>query len=59
MRVQLKVITMIMYAKIRQMYFRENLPIQEIAPRTSLSRNTIKKWLHAATGTEVKYRRNP
>jgi DNA-binding transcriptional regulator LsrR (DeoR family) len=50
---------MIMYAKIRQMYFRENLPIQEIAPRTSLSRNTIKKWLHAATGTEVKYRRNP
>jgi len=48
---------MVMNAKIRRMYFRENLPINEIARRTSLSRNTIKKWLNAPEGAEVKYRR--
>lgn len=48
---------MVMYAKIRRMYFRENLPISEIARRTSLSRNTVKKWLHAPDGTDVHYRR--
>jgi transposase len=36
---------MAMYAKIRRMYFREHLTISEIQRRTSLSRNTIKKWL--------------
>ena len=36
---------MVMYAKIRRMYFREHLTISEIQRRTSLSRNTIKKWL--------------
>ena len=36
---------MAMYAKIRRMYFREHLTINEIKRRTSLSRNTIKKWL--------------
>jgi len=39
------VITMVIYAKIRRMYFREHLAISEIQRRTSLSRNTIKKWL--------------
>ncbi len=48
---------MIMYAKIRRMYFREKLSINEIARRTSLSRNTIKKWLRAAEGSEPQYRR--
>jgi len=48
---------MIMYAKIRRMYFREQLSISDIQRRTSLSRNTIKKWLHTETGIEVKYRR--
>ncbi len=38
-------ITMVMYAKIRRMHFREHLTISEIQRRTSLSRNTIKKWL--------------
>ena len=51
------VITMIMYAKIQRMYFREKLSINEIARRTSLSRNTIKKWLRAAEGSEPQYRR--
>ena len=36
---------MAMYAKIRRMYFREHLTVSEIQRRTSLSRNTIKKWL--------------
>ncbi len=36
---------MAMYAKIRRMHFREHLTISEIRRRTSLSRNTIKKWL--------------
>ncbi len=39
---------MVMYAKIRRMYFREHLSINEIKRRTSLSRNTIKKWLKDA-----------
>jgi DNA invertase Pin-like site-specific DNA recombinase len=41
------VITMVMYAKVRRMFFREHVSISEIGRRTSLSRNTIKKWLRA------------
>lgn len=37
-------ITMVMVGKIRRMYFRERLSISEIVRRTSLSRNTVKKW---------------
>jgi transcriptional regulator with XRE-family HTH domain len=48
---------MVMYAKIRRMFFREHLSISEIARRTTLSRNTIKKWLKASDVTEPKYRR--
>ena len=48
---------MVMYAKIRRMYFRENLPISEIARRTRLSRSTVKKWLHAPDGVDIHYRR--
>ena len=36
---------MAMIAKIKRMYFREKLSVSEIGRRTSLSRNTIKKWL--------------
>jgi transposase len=50
---------MVMYAKIRRMFFREHLSISEIARRTTLTRNTIKKWLKAADGSEPKYRRPP
>ena len=46
---------MAMYAKIRRMYFREHLTISEIQRRTSLSRNTIKKWFKE-TG-EPRYQR--
>lgn len=49
---------MAMLGKIRRMYFREKLPVSEIARRTSLSRNTIKKWLRSPEGAEPKYRRH-
>ena len=48
---------MVMYAKIRRMYYREHLSINEIQRRTSLSRNTIKKWLKAPSDGAVKYQR--
>jgi transposase len=34
---------------IRRMALREKLPIREIARRTGMSRNTIKKYLNAGT----------
>ncbi len=49
---------MVMYAKIRRMYFREKQSLSAIASKTSLSRNTIKKWLRARDGSETKCRRN-
>jgi len=53
------VITMIMYAKIRRMYFRDKLSISEIATKTSLSWNTVKKWIGTVQSSDVKYRRKP
>ncbi len=50
-------ITMAMKGKIRAMHLREGKSISEIARRTSLSRNTIKKWLKEPTETAPKYRR--
>jgi len=50
---------MIMYAKIRRMYFRDKLSISEIARRTSLSWNTVKRWLTEPADKEIKYRRSP
>ena len=48
---------MVIYAKIRRMFFREHLSISEIGRRTSLSRNTIKKWLQEPDGAVTKYQR--
>ncbi len=50
-------ITMVIYAKIRRMFYREHLTISDIQRRTSLSRNTIKKWLQEPSGSEPKYQR--
>jgi transposase len=36
-----------MIGKIRRMYLRDKMSLHEIAKRTSLSRNTIRKWLRA------------
>ena len=50
---------MAIYAKIRRLHVRDKLSISEIARRTSLSRNTIRKWLRADDGTDIQYRRTP
>ena len=39
------VITVSMLAKIRRMHFRDGIPLRDIARRTGLSRNTIRRWL--------------
>ncbi|MBU9597651.1 IS21 family transposase [Burkholderia multivorans] len=44
-----------MLAKIRRMYFREKVPLREIARRTGLSRNTIRTWLRQPDAAEPKY----
>jgi len=38
-------ITMEMLGKVRRMYLRDKLSLHEIAKRTGLSRNTVRKWL--------------
>ncbi len=38
-------ITMEMFGKIRRMYWRDKLSLHEIARRTGLSRNTLRRWL--------------
>jgi transposase len=50
-------ITMAMIGKVRRMYFRDGLTISEIAKRTSLARNTVKKWLSEPSGAEPQYLR--
>ena len=44
--------------KVRRMFHRDKLSRSEIARRTGLSRNTVKKWLQAAEGSTPKYRRH-
>jgi len=48
---------MAMFGKIRRMYYRDGLSLSEIARRTSLSRNTIEKWVREPEGAEPRYRR--
>ena len=45
------------FGKVRRMYFRDGLSLSEISRRTSLSRNTVKKWLRTPDGAEPRYRR--
>jgi len=46
-----------MMGKIRRMYFRDKLSLHEIAKRTGLSRNTIRKWIRAPEATQPVYQR--
>jgi transposase len=46
-----------MIGKVRRMKLRDGLSYSEIARRTGLSRNTVKKWLKAGSGVEPRYRR--
>ncbi len=48
---------MAMYAKVRRLFYRDSLSICEIARQTSLSRNTVKKWLKDQEGKDPKYQR--
>lgn len=50
---------MVMYSKIRRMFFREHLSISEIARCTAPTRNTIKNWLKTPNGSSPKHRRPP
>jgi transposase len=43
--------------KVRRMHYRDGLSRSEIARRTGLSRNTVKKWLTAPESVEPRYRR--
>ncbi|VVQ26035.1 hypothetical protein PS928_06326 [Pseudomonas fluorescens] len=46
-----------MMGKIRRMYFRDKLSLHQIAKRTGLSRNTIRKWVRAPEATQPAYQR--
>ena len=48
---------MTIYAKVRRLRLREGLSISEIARRTSLSRNTVKRWLREPLRREMAYQR--
>ncbi len=58
MQEERKVITMAMFGKIQRMHYRDGLSLSEIARRTSVSRNAIKKWIREPEGTEPRYREN-
>jgi transposase len=51
------VITMEMLGKVRRMHLRDGMSRSEIARRTGLSRNTVKKWLKGSAPSVPKYRR--
>ena len=42
-------------AKIRRMHFRDGMSLREVAKRTGLSRNTIRRWLRQPDVTEPNY----
>jgi transposase len=46
-----------MLAKVRRMYFRERMSLREVARRTGLSRNTIRRWLRQPEVVEPQYAR--
>ena len=48
---------MAMIGKVKRMHSRQNKSVREIARITSLSRNTVRKWLKSPVEGEPKYRR--
>jgi len=49
---------MAMIGKVKRMFFREKKSVREIVRLTSLSRNTVRKWVKAAVLDEPRYRRS-
>ena len=49
---------MAMIGKVRRMHFRQGKSVREIVRLTSLSRNTVRKWLKAPLEGEPQYRRS-
>jgi transposase len=49
---------MAMIGKVKRMYFRQKKSVREIVRLTSLSRNTVRKWLKAPVLDEPRYRRS-
>ena len=43
--------------RVRRLFYRDGESLSEISRKTGLSRNTIKRWLKTAEGTEPNYRR--
>ena len=46
-----------MIGKVRRMHIRDRISLSDIARRTGLARNTVKKWAKAPVEVEPKYRR--
>ena len=46
-----------MIGKVRRMHYRDHFSYSDIARRTGLSRNTVRKWLKVPVKVEPKYRR--
>jgi transposase len=46
-----------MIGKVKRLYCRDRISLSEIARRTGLSRNTVKKWVKAPVDVEPHYRR--
>ena len=49
---------MAMIGKVRRMHFRQGKSVREVVRLTSLSRNTVRKWLKAPLESEPQYRRS-
>ena len=49
---------MAMIGKVRRLHYRQKKSVREIARITSLSRNTVRKWLREPVTREPKYRRS-
>jgi transposase len=50
-------ITMKELGRVRRLFYRDGESLSEISRKTGYSRNTIKRWLKTAEGTEPNYRR--
>ena len=44
--------------RVRRLFYRDGESLSEISRKTGFSRNTIKRWLKTAEGTEPSYRRS-